>query len=150
MDFFNSQICSFSNHINIILGKNGFGKSYFLKLLVSLLQEDKLASSNFFNENKQDAFAKCVVEKNGKFEDVIRIKTVFDQSIGKVAILSIPDVRYMDKSKSSISYVDIDEGKGNLREYGSYHFLHEKPYEALIQNFLYELCIIYLKMYLEI
>ena len=82
------------------------------------------------------------IEKNKTQQVIERSKTVFEKSIGKVSILAIPDLRYIDKSKSTIS--PFDDEKSDLREYGAYHFLYEQSFEGLIQNFLYELCIMFI------
>jgi predicted ATP-binding protein involved in virulence len=135
---------TFQPQINILLGKNGYGKTYLLRLLISLLQKDDNISSEFFTESKSESFVRCNLERNNTAKVIHRIKTVFEESIGKVPVLAIPDMRFVDKSKTTISHVEMEEDKGDLREYGAYHFLYEESYDQLIQNFLYELCIIYM------
>ena len=45
LDFFDNLIWTFQPQINILLGKNGYGKTYLLRLLISLLQKDDNISS---------------------------------------------------------------------------------------------------------
>ena len=144
LDFFDNLFWTFQPQINILLGKNGYGKSYLLRLLISLLQKDDNISSEFFTESKSKSFVRCNLERNNIAKVIHRTKTVFKESIGKVPVLAIPDMRFVDKSKTSISLVEMGEDKGDLRDYGAYHFLYEESYDLLIQNFLYELCIIYM------
>ena len=47
LDFFGNLIWTFQPQINILLGKNGYGKTYLLRLLISLLQKDDNISSEF-------------------------------------------------------------------------------------------------------
>jgi predicted ATP-binding protein involved in virulence len=144
LDFFGNLIWTFQPQINILLGKNGYGKTHLLRLLISLLQKDDNISSEFFKYTKSNSFVRCNLERNNDEKIIHRTKTVFKESIGKVPVLAIPDMRFVDKSKTTIGLADMEEGKGDLREYGAYHFLYEKSYDELIQNFLYELCIRYM------
>ena len=144
LDFFGNLIWTFQPQINILLGKNGYGKTYLLRLLISLLQKDDNISSEFFKDAESNSFARCNLEQNNDEKVIHRTKTVFKESIGKVPVLAISDMRFVDKSKTTIGLGNMEEGKGDLREYGAYHFLYEKSYDELIQNFLYELCIRYM------
>lgn len=142
LDFFGDLKWTFQPQVNVLLGRNGYGKSLLLRLLAALLQKDDEKVAEFFQYSKKDPFAKLEVEKQEEHKLIHRNKIVFEESIGKVPILAIPDLRMVDKSKTSIAAAD-DE-KGDLNEYGAYHFLHQKSYEGLIHNFLYQLCITYL------
>jgi ABC-type multidrug transport system ATPase subunit len=116
-----------------------------------LLQKDDNISSEFFTDKKQNSFVKCNLKRNNIAKLIHRTKTVFKESMGKVPVLAIPDMRLVDKSKGIINpppgrveYGWDSRYTGDIREYGSYHFLYERLYEELIQIFLYELCILYL------
>lgn len=142
LDFFKNSEWTFQPQINILLGKNGYGKSHLLRLIASLLQKDENISSKFFNSKLSNPFMKLVLASNNNEEVIHRNKTVFKKTIGRVPILAIPDIRYVDKSKTAISLINDD--KGDLREHGAYHFLYQRTFEALIQNFIYELCIMFI------
>jgi len=137
LNFFSNQICQFNNKINIILGKNGFGKTYLLKLIVALAQNDTFILRDYFKNSGDDSYVKCLLQQDNKYKTILKDKNYKDINIGKIAILSVPDVRYLDKSKNSLE--DRDDDKSNLRDYGSYHFLYDKPYEAIIETFLFRL-----------
>jgi len=141
LDFFDNLFWSFQPQINILLGKNGYGKTYLLRLLISILQKDDDVSSEFFKDSKSKSFVSCDLERNNVEKVIYRTKTVFTESIGKVPVLAIPDMRLVDKSRTKIEPVILET---DIRESGAYHFLYEKPYEEVIQNFLYELCIRYI------
>ena len=132
-------------NVNILLGRNGYGKSHLMRFFVSLLQKEHKISLNFFANSKDKAKAMINLERVGfdhKKEKIVRESTKFT-GIGKVPVLAIPDVRYMNKSRSAVSPFGEDEK--DFSEDGSFHFLYEKPYEGLIENFFYKLCIIYLE-----
>ena len=212
LDFFDNLFWAFQPQINILLGRNGYGKTHLLRLLISLLQKDDNISSEFFKESKSKSFVRCDLERNNVAKVIYRTKTVFKElylfsidaefeddlnkgiiaeelrnkfkiegfpisenamvtkekddkgaitdgeknyvikkeegklniykeSIGKVPVLAIPDMRLVDKSKTTIEPIILDT---DIRESGAYHFLYEKPFEKVIQNFLYELCIRYM------
>jgi predicted ATP-binding protein involved in virulence len=141
LDFFDNLFWSFKPQINILLGKNGYGKTYLLRLLISLLQKDDDISSEFFKGKKSNSFVRCDLERNNDAKVIYRTKTIFEESIGKVPVLAIPDMRLVDKSRTKIEPIILDT---EIRESGAYHFLYEKPFEEVIQNFLYELCIRYM------
>jgi ABC-type multidrug transport system ATPase subunit len=124
------------------LGRNGFGKSYLLRFLAALLQKNDEISADFFKNSKNNPFAKLTIVRDGESETILRSKILFEKSIGKVPVLAIPDMRFVDKSKVNISVSD-DEQTG-LKHHGAYHFLYQKSSEGVIKNFLYELCITYL------
>ncbi len=144
LNFFSDSIW-YCENINILLGRNGYGKSHLLRLLLSLLQKDHKISLNYFSNSREKANA-CIrlsrVKKDSTYEEIIRESTKYE-GIGKLPILAIPDVRYLDKSRNAISSFEED-GKA-LAENGAYHFLYEKPYEGLIENFFYKICITYLE-----
>ncbi len=142
LGFYGNGVWEFQPQINILLGKNGFGKSHLLRLLISLLQGDDISVSSYFFGDKNGAFTELSLDRDQKDKVIHFVKSGFKESIGKVPILAIPDMRFFDKSKTSVGY--MEEERSDLREYGAYHFLYNKPYEAIIQNFLFELCIKYM------
>ncbi len=141
LDFFDNLFWTFQPQINILLGKNGYGKTYLLRLLISLLQKDEVISSEFFKGSKPNSFVRCNLERNNDAKVIHRTKTVFEESIGTVPVLAIPDMRLVDKSRTKIEPLILET---DIRESGAYHFLYEKPFEEVIQNFLYELSIRYM------
>lgn len=142
LDFFGDTCWRFKPQVNVLLGKNGYGKTHLLRHLAALLQKDDDKISEFFQYSKAAPFTKLVVERNEEYKTIHRNKIIFEESIGKVPFLAIPDLRLMDKSKTTVS--TSDDEKTDLKEYGAYHFLYQQPYEGLIRTFLYQLCITYL------
>jgi predicted ATP-binding protein involved in virulence len=116
LDFFDNLFWTFQPQINILLGKNGYGKTHLLRLLISLLQKDDNISSEFFTKSKSKSFVRCNLERNNIAKVIHRTKTVFKESIGKVPVLAIPAMRFVDKSKSTISFVEMGEDNEVVRE----------------------------------
>jgi hypothetical protein len=77
-------------------------------------------------------------------ELIDRRKRSFEKTVGKMPILAIPDSRFINKSRTDI--MPVDDEYRDIREYGAYHFLYQKPYEPIIQTFLYQICIDYLNL----
>src|SRR5262249_46366108 len=83
-------------------------------------------------------------------EEVIRYSgQYFDEenAVGKLPVLAIPDTRFVNRSITTLGAV-ADETMGkddraDLARFGAAHFLAERPYDNLIQGFLYGLCLDY-------
>lgn len=142
--------------INILLGRNGYGKTRLLQAIVAAMTKDDERSATFFEAGAEDASfrielqraASQVVQLDAGAEDkgselIERRKRSFEKTVGKMPILAIPDSRFINKSRTAINAVNDEYG--DIRENGAYHFLYQKPYEPIIQNFLYQTCIDYLK-----
>lgn len=143
LDFFGEFRWTFHPRVNVLLGRNGYGKSHLMRFLVALLQKNDEKTSEFFENSKTEPFARLTVERDDNEDTIFRNRIVFEESIGKVPVLAIPDMRFVDKSKTIVSTPEDDKEK-DLSQQWAYHFLYQKPVEGLIQNFLYQLCITYL------
>jgi predicted ATP-binding protein involved in virulence len=148
-DMFGGFTWALQPRINILLGRNGYGKTRLLQTVAAALAKDSTKSDDIFKNSDSDAFIRLtttrVREDNGTNpEEVIEWKKKsFVSSIGKVPILAILDSRFINKSRTDIGSVE-DEFK-DVRNHGSHHFLYQKPYESVIQNFLYQACIDFLE-----
>ena len=140
MDFFSDITWRFQPGMNVLLGRNGFGKSYLLRFLTALLQKDHEEVSEFFAGNRKETFAQIIVEREKKQEIIYRNPVAFDKSIGRIPLLAIPDLRMVDKS-GTVVYKAREEKEVDLGQYWSYHFLHQQPMEEFIRDFMYQLCI---------
>lgn len=145
LDFFGNFKWAFQPGMNVLLGRNGYGKSHLLRLLATLLQKNEDISPEYFKYSKTEPFTKLVVEREDKPETIYRNRLVFEEGIGRVPLLAIPDMRSLDRSKTSVS-VGISEydRERDLSQQWASHFLYQRPIEGLIQDFLYQLCITYL------
>src|SRR2546426_4986825 len=142
LHFFGDYKWPLQSRGNILLGKNGYGKSYLLRAFVSMLQNDEVLTQQFFENAGPKARIQVDAEKEGQPRKIVRTPLLFEQSFGKVPVLAIPDMRYIDKAKSTVG--TTPDEVTDLRSQGAWHFLNEESYEGLIVNFLYDLCLDYL------
>ncbi|MDQ1352377.1 MAG: family ATPase, partial [Acidobacteriota bacterium] len=145
LDFFGNFKWAFQPGVNVLLGRNGYGKSHLLRLLATLLQKNEDISPEYFKYSKTEPFTKLVVEREDKPETIYRNRLVFEEGIGRVPLLAIPDMRSLDRSKTSVSVgiSEYDRDRDLSQQWAS-HFLYQRPIDGLIQDFLYQLCITYL------
>lgn len=124
--------------VNILLGRNGYGKTYLLRALVSMLQDDEEMTRSFVEKGGQRARMHMSIDRDGTTVDAVRSKLLFEQRFGKVPVLAIPELRYVDKSKATVGGGDE---VADLKSQGATNFLREESYQGLILNFLYGLCL---------
>lgn len=141
--FFDNFEWSFQPQMNVLLGRNGFGKSYLLRLLVFLLQKESKLADDFFKHSKENPFAKILLERDDKDEVILRSKVLFEKSIGKVPVMAVPSHRILDKSRRNVTLL-LGEDNRDLKKNSAYHFMYQKSVEDLILGFYYQLCIAYL------
>lgn len=146
-DMFQGLDWSIQPNINILLGRNGYGKTRLLQSVVALLAKDATKSEEIFKNCGPDNFLRITMsrlndETNTSTEVIERNKKSFAASVGKVPALALPDSRFINKSRTDIGPVNDDYK--DILEYGCHHFLYQKPYEPVIQTFLYQACVDYL------
>jgi predicted ATP-binding protein involved in virulence len=125
-----------SPRINVILGKNGYGKTLFMRTLVALLQRDAEHSSVIMKGANPDPSTRLNIHltRNGILETISRDTTYFLDGIGKIPVLAIPDSRFIDRTKLFVS--GTTSMSESLERSGALNFLTQKPYENVIQDFL--------------
>jgi small GTP-binding protein len=143
LNFFQDFRWVFQPQVNILLGRNGYGKSHLLRLILSLLQEETKISAEFFYNCKANAYTKIIVKRSEERKAIHRIERGFETSIGRIPLLALPDIRYINKASNTIGRAHDIEGE--LKEVGAHHFLYQRPYEPIIQNFYHNLGAIYFK-----
>ncbi|MEM9919729.1 MAG: AAA family ATPase, partial [Bacteroidota bacterium] len=132
----------FQPQMNVLLGRNGYGKSFLLRLVIALLQNEYEITSDYFRNTHRSPSVELKVDRSGESRSIVRDRMLFTEQFGKVPVLAISDLRFLNRSSTSIQRAD---SKGSdLRENGAYHFLYNQPYSDLIQTFLYELCLEYI------
>ena len=130
-------------NINILLGKNGYGKSYLFKLIVSLIQKNNKKIKDILKESLDVTIASCYVQKKDQIHEIIWSKQYFEKSIGKIPVLAIPDIRFVDKSKDTIELRGGNQNS-NILEFGAEHFIEDIKNEDQLHDLYYKLCILYL------
>jgi predicted ATPase len=128
--------------VNVLLGRNGFGKSLLLRSIVGLLQRDELSTDALFSTDLQSgSYAELHVLQNAASRVVRRTPARFSEAVGKIPVLAIPDSRFLDRTHSK--FVPEDGSAIDLLQNGSAHFLQQQPYGSVIQGLLYEICLDY-------
>ncbi len=143
LNFFKHIEWDIQRQINVLLGRNGYGKTYMFRLLLCLIQRNSSEAMKFFANCGSNAYAKVYVDKDNEILFTHRTKTIFEKSFGIVPVLGIPNGRVIDKSVEYINYVS-DTEETNLKLNGAYNFIYERKDENRIKKFLYELGVTYL------
>jgi energy-coupling factor transporter ATP-binding protein EcfA2 len=131
--------------VNVLLGRNGYGKSLILRSLAALLQRNEEASKDLFAMASDQAFVQLTVQRNGATERIRRDSQRFTESAGKIPILAIPDSRFVNRIDISIEAPKDKDASLDLRTDGARHFLEDRPYGEMMQMLFNELCYDYLE-----
>lgn len=214
LPFYGSFVWKLKSKINVLLGKNGYGKSHLLSIVLAQLQEETAAlielskiNTAIANPSSERSFLRLkinndlpvksdeidllqkeindLLNQKVKIEESLRQETVTENidagkkkleasrdrllkkleskydnmeqltgrslfektgsiqsSFGKIPVLAIPDLRFINKSSESTTIIS-DEKSKKLLEFGAYHFINQAPYENAIQNFLNTICNVY-------
>jgi len=131
----------FEPGMNVLLGRNGYGKSHLIRALLSILQRNDEKSAEFFEPDARSGILRVSVRRDDKESDIICNADGFQESIGKIPVLAIPDARLINQANESLG--PVSDKWNDLRIHSAHHFLHQLPYESIINTFLYQLCIDY-------
>jgi ABC-type multidrug transport system ATPase subunit len=140
---FSAAVWQLQPGINVLLGRNGYGKSVLLRALAGLLQHDEEVTGSLLAGANDAADGQLVLRLTRDGEEVVirRNPFRFAESVGKVPLLAIPDSRVIDRSQQVVMAPAAEAV--DLRREGADHFLHLLPYGSVIQSLLYELCLDY-------
>jgi predicted ATPase len=134
----------FSPRVNVLLGKNGYGKTVLLRALVALLQRDPEHSNLLTKETKADGLRLVVdVTRNGRAETIKRDATYFLDAVGKIPMLAIPDSRFINRTQVTVAGSAL--ASEPLERSGARNFLTQEPYENVIQDLLTQLGLDYVE-----
>lgn len=103
VSFFSDSEWVFQPGVNILLGRNGYGKSLLLRTLAALLTRDEEHSEHLLREGSS---LELQLIRNSEEKIIRREQHRFVKSIGKVPILAIPDSRFLDRTERQ-----LDQGK---------------------------------------
>jgi hypothetical protein len=137
----------FATQVNVLLGRNGFGKTLLLRTLVAMLQHNAQYSTVLFSKDRggDPPLLRLTVERNGKSEETLRDSTYFGNPPGQelvgIPVLAIPDSRFLDRRQVTVAGAAI-EAEG-LVAAGARNFLTQEPFVNIIEGFLTGLCLDY-------
>src|SRR5438445_1144402 len=126
---FKEAVWKFQPGVNILLGRNGYGKSLLFRTIAAAIQKDDGETekkSPLFNS--PDTLVEGVITRNAPAnkETFLFQHGIFEISPGKIPLLAISDTRFINKAASSIDAKTNPHS--DLVKYGAYHFLHQLPY----------------------
>lgn len=147
VDFFDDCVWNFRPGVNVLLGRNGFGKSLLLRSLAALLQRNEEASKDLFTSASGGGQLQLTIERGAQPEVIRRQRLRFTDSPGKIPILAIPDSRFVNRADTLIESAAKrgTEADLDLRADGARHFLESRPYGEMITELFNELCFDYLQ-----
>jgi tetratricopeptide (TPR) repeat protein len=140
LEVFTDMSWGFHPSVNLLLGRNGYGKSLLLRIVAGMLQRDPDVTSELFDLRRSDSEIELGLVRNEIPAMIERNRSVFGRaSLGKVPLLAIPDTRVMDRSTTTVSEPD----SLNLATNGATHFLAQQPYQSAVEALLSGLVIDY-------
>lgn len=151
--------------VNLLLGRNGFGKTYFLRAIITAISHDEEATQDLLSGMSRDSLFTVTyqpvsgagveyqsltnsisempdVPQLGKLQSRLAFPGIVTGEIGKVPILGIPDARFITKSRR---HFYPPEEAIDLKTNGGFQFARQEPYEDIVQSFLYQIAIDSLK-----
>jgi len=128
--------------VNVLLGRNGFGKSLLLRLLVGMISNDDDQLTAMLSKPDEEQRLSVWLFKDGEPTAIERDQKAFVESVGKIAVLAIPDSRFINRTRDGVS-AEGDDNTDPARD-GARHLLYELPYEARLQTVLAQMCIEYI------
>ena len=141
--FFGNFTWQLQPNVNVLLGRNGYGKSHLLRAIVGMLQNDRQVTGQYFSSHSSSRAPRGAkpsmrvdIVKEGVTQSSVRARLLFEKEFGAVPLLAIPDMRYIEKSGDAFAPTS---GALDLSRQGASHFLEERSYQGLILTFLYEL-----------
>ena len=143
--FYDQLSWNLNASVNILLGRNGYGKTYLLRGMLALLQyHDDSAAQTMGNGS-----GSISLTRDGDEQLIHFGEQFFDEegAVGKIPVLAIPDMRFINRSATTLTAVSDEStsrgDRADLARYGAWHFLEERPFESMIESFLYGLCLDY-------
>lgn len=133
---------NFEPGVNILLGRNGYGKSFLLRLIVACLTNDTQRLNELTSPAGGPQRMLLYLTRNSEAASIERKGALLESDCGKIPVLAIPDSRFISRAKPSVSSEGDDYA--DLARYGAQHFLWDLPYETSIQTVMAQMCIDYL------
>ena len=129
---------NFEPGMNVLLGRNGFGKSFLLRLLVATLTNETDRLTQLTSPSGGQRMLVHLL-RNSEPTTIERKGLLLDCPFGKIPVLAIPDSRFINRARNSVSTEGDDYS--DLARFGAYHFLWDLSYETTIQTVLAQMCI---------
>jgi tetratricopeptide (TPR) repeat protein/energy-coupling factor transporter ATP-binding protein EcfA2 len=130
--------------VNVLLGRNGFGKSLLLRLTAGVLARDDDKLTLLLSTSPEDQLLTLRLLRNNNATPILRDKLSFAEPGGKIPVLAIPDSRFVNRVRQGFG--TEDEDSANPAKDGARHFLYDLPFEARLQTVFAQMCIEYINV----
>lgn len=134
---FDALAWNFEPGVNVLLGRNGFGKSFLLRVLACMLAQDAERLAALAGRDRGRMSLQLL--RGGDPATIECTGALFSQETGRIPLLSIPDSRFINRARTTVTAEGDDYS--DLARYGSHHFLHDLPYETTINTALAQMCV---------
>jgi len=133
--FFDDCLYKFQPGVNVLLGKNGYGKTLLLRTLAALIQNNREYSEQLFDWKQTKDFdfeadsgprLRLEVTQNNKTQETIRDALDFRKAAGKIPLLAIPDSRFINRAQVTVG--PTPAGYEPLSSSAARNFLTQNPY----------------------
>jgi predicted ATP-binding protein involved in virulence len=129
---------------NVLLGRNGFGKTLLLRILTALLSNDGEKIADILGANPARLEVEIGMARALRAADSAKSRIAYADrkiihTIAPVPFLAIPDIRTL--SRAEMTLAPPPAGREDLARYGYYNFLYDLPTDSLVQRTLLQACI---------
>ncbi len=146
--FFESGKYEFAPRVNVLLGKNGYGKTLLFRALAALVQSDLDNGAQLFPPLSHESSAPTWgpgspvltlrVDRSGESAETIRDAVYFKKTTGKIPLLAIPDSRFVNRKTQTLAPSTI--AASELSRSGAQNFISQEPFEGVVVDLLVKLC----------
>jgi energy-coupling factor transporter ATP-binding protein EcfA2 len=146
--FFDNCAYEFAPRVNVLLGKNGYGKTLLFRALAALIQDDLDNGAHLFppsppetpvSAESPDAPTLTLrMERNGDPVETTRDALYFRKTAGKIPLLAIPDSRFINRKIQALAPSTI--AATELNRTGAQNFITQEPFEGMVVDLLVKLC----------
>lgn len=127
--------------MNVLLGKNGYGKTFVLKLLAAFLANDSARINEFSGTRAEIKIGVLPHPVRAIYQStsaqIISLENGAVNTMAPIPVLAIPDIRVVSRSANGISPPNIDE---DLGRHGCDNFISDTPIDNFVQRTLYQAC----------
>jgi predicted ATPase len=140
--FFEDGDYRFAPNVNVLLGKNGYGKTLLLRALAAMIQCDNERTDPLF-AGRSGARLTLRVTRNGNPDETVRDRRTFKPTVGRIPLLAIPDVRFLNRAEQVVT--SSSTAAVPLARSGAQHFLTQEPYKDVLNELMAQLSLDYLE-----
>ena len=137
---FRDLIWTMEPGVNLLLGRNGYGKSFLLRLLVSMLSNDAERLNQLAPPDDPSQRLRVLLLRDEEPASIERQGPRIDSDQGKIPVLAIPDSRFVNRARTSVG-ADDDGDFADLARHGAHHFLRDMSFDSTINTVLAQMCI---------